>query len=199
VGVDKRDQFIKISAMILDEKPTPKVIKAIETDLARFGQHEKTIIDHLSKSRRSKVEDFDGEKWWGRLVPLAEVYFLQKATTPAFKRKARLLALANLLGRACKLAENVRQDAIGFEMISPLFDGILPRDPPVQIVPNKNGAIGVVYLDNLDFKELVPALSAYEAAVLRTAHYLPTPRSGTPPFLPPSFIRALAAAYQVAR
>jgi len=196
VAVNKSDKSSKISDAILDEEPAPKTIRTIETNLARFCKHKKTIIDHLSQSRRSKVEDFDTEKWWGRLVALAQLYFLQKATTSAAKRKARLLKLASLLGRARSLAEDVRQDTVGFEMISQLFEGILPRDPLVQLVPNEDGSIRAIYLGGPDFKALMSALSAYEAAVLRVAHYLPTPRTGRSPFLPPSFIRALAAVYQ---
>jgi hypothetical protein len=195
MGVDKRDQSIKISTAILDQKPAPKIIKAIEINLARFDQHKRTVIDHLSKSRLFKAEDFDGEKWWGRLTPLAEAYFLQREMPSAPKRKASLLKLAEALGRARSLAENVRQDNAGSELISHLFDGTLPRDPPGQLILNKDGSIEMVYLDSLDFEKLVPALSDYQAAVLRAANYLPSPRSGKPPFFPPTFIRALAEVY----
>jgi hypothetical protein len=195
VAANRREKSSKISSAILDQDPAPQIIRAIETGLARFGQHKTIIIDQLSNSQHSKVENFDNEKWWGRLVRVAEIYFLEKARRPAAKRKTELLALAKLLDRACKLAENVRQDAIGLEMISLLFDGLLPRDPPVQITLDKNGSIRVAHLPNLDFKKLMEALSRYHAAVLRAAHYLPSPRSGTPPFLPSSFIRQLAAIY----
>jgi hypothetical protein len=196
VAANKRDKSSKISSAILDQDPAPKIIRTIETSLARFGQHKKIIIDQLSNSRHSKVDGFDNEKWWGRLVALAELYFLQKARPSDAERKARLLKLATLLGRACSSAEIVRQDSIGSEMISPLFEGILPRDPPFQLVPNKDGLIEAIYLGDPDFKGLVSALSAYEKAVLRAANYLPTSRSGKSPFLPPSFIRALAAVYE---
>jgi hypothetical protein len=195
MDVDKRDQSIKISTAILDEKPAPKIIKAIEINLARFGQYKETVIDHLSKSRPSKAEDFDGEKWWGHLTPLAQAYFLQREMPSAPERRASLLKLAEALDRARSLAENVRQDNAGSELISHLFDGTLPRDPPGQLIQNEDGSIGVVYLERLDFEKLVPALSAYQAAVLRVANYLPSPRSGKPPFLPSTFIRALAEVY----
>jgi hypothetical protein len=196
VADNKRVKSSKISRAILDQDPAPKIIRAIETSLARFGQHKQTIIDQLRNSRHSKVDDFDSENWWARLVALAELYFLQKARPSDAERKARLLKLARLLGRACSSAEIVRQDAVGSEMISLLFEEILPRDPPFQLVPNKDGSISAIYLGDPDFKALVSALSAYEAAVLRAAHYLPTSRSGRSPFLPPSFIRALAALYR---
>ena len=196
MAVNRRDKSSKASNAILDQQPTSKTIKAIETNLARFDQHKKTIVNHLRKSQRANAKDFNREKWWGRLVALAEVYFLEKARPPPAKRKARLLKLARLLGQAKSLAEIVRQDAVGSEMISPLFEGILPREPALQLVPNKDGSIGAIYLGDPDFKALVSALSADEAAVLRAAHDLPTWRSGRSPFLPPSFIRTLAMVYQ---
>jgi hypothetical protein len=195
VAVDERDQSNKISIAILDQKPAPKTIKAIEINLARFGQHKRTVIDHLSRSRLSKAKDFDGEKWWDRLTPLAEAYFLQREMPPAFTRKASLLKLAEILGEARNLAEEVRQDNAGAELISHLFDGTLPHDPPGQLIPSKDGSIEMVYFDRLDFEEMVPALSAYEAAVQRSANYLPSTPPGQAPFLPPTFIRALAEVY----
>ena len=195
MAFDKRDQSIKISTAVLDEEPSSKTIKAIVTNLARFSQHKTAVIDHLSNSRLSKAEDFDGEKWWGHLTPLAQAYFLHREMPSAPNRKAGLLKFAEALGRARGLAENVRLDNAGSELISHLFDGTLPRDPPGQLVPNKDGSIGIIYHDSLDLKKLVQALSTYEAAVLREASYLPSSRSGKPPFLPPTFIRALAAVY----
>jgi hypothetical protein len=186
----------KLWEIILEEEPTPAVQKAVEARLAEFEKHRKALLDHLSKNRRFQFRPFDEEKWWLRLTRLAQAYFLRQAMPSAAKREADLRKLAEALGRVCRLAERLRQDNVGSEWISQLFDGILPREPRGEIARDEDGSLRVVYFREPDFKEIVANLKDYQAAVLRVANDVPTRPPGPSPSLPESYIRALRDAYQ---
>jgi hypothetical protein len=185
--------------IILEEQPTPAVKKVVEARLAEFEKHKKTLFDHLSKDR-----PFDEKKWWLRLTLLAQAYFLRQAMPPAAKREADLRKLAEALGRVCRLAERVRQDNVGSEWISQLFDGILPHEPRGQIVRDERGRIvcdedgmpRLVMFPKTDFKQIVASLKDHQAAVLRVADDVPSRLPGPSPSLPESYIRALAEVYR---
>ncbi len=196
MNVGKTNLGVKIWDGILREEPAPAGKKAVEARLAEFEKHKKTLLSHLSKNRRLQFMAFDEEKWWLRLTRLAQVYFLRQATPPAAKREADLRKLAEVLDHACRLAERIRQDNVGSEWISQLFDGILPREPRGEIVPDEDGSLRVVYFREPDFKEIVANLKDYQAAVLRVANDVPTRLPGPSPSLPESYIRALRDAYQ---
>jgi hypothetical protein len=196
VTVGKTNLGVDIWDGILRDEPAPAVKKAVEARLAEFERHKQSLLDHLSKSRRFQFRPFDEEKCWFRLTRLAQVYFLRQATPPAAKREADLRKLAEVLDRACRLAEKVRQDNAGSEWVSQYFDGILPREPRGEIVPDKDGSLRVVYFLEADFKQIVARLKEDQAAVLRVAHDVPTPLPGPSPSLPESYIRALRDAYE---
>jgi hypothetical protein len=100
----------------LSEEPTPAVKKAVKAGLAEFEKHKKTLLGHLSR-----FGSLDEEEWWLRL---AQIYFLWQATPHAAKREADLRKLAEALDRASSLAEKVRQDNVGSELVSHWIEGI---------------------------------------------------------------------------
>jgi hypothetical protein len=195
VRIEKPDDTVKISDAILNERPAPSVVRAIETNLAEFNKRKDKLIDHL-KGRWSVSEQVDEEKLWRRLTYLAQLYFLRKTSPPTVERKARLRKLAETLRRASNLAERVRQDNVGVDLVSALFDGALPRDPPGQIVQDDDGTLRVVHFPNIDFAKMVNTLATYQAAALRTADDVPAVPPGKTPILPRSFIIALAEVYR---
>jgi hypothetical protein len=204
VTVGKSNLGADIWDGILRDQPAPAVKKAVEARLAEFEKHKKSLLDHLSKSRRFQFRPFDEEKCWFRLTRLAQVYFLRQATPPAAKREADLRKLAEVLDRACRLAEKVRQDNAGGEWVSQYFDGILPREPRGEIVRDERGQIvwdenglpRLVMFVETDFKRITATLKDFQAAVLRIADDVPSRRPGRSPSLPESYIRALAEVYQ---
>jgi len=180
----------------LSEEPAPAVKKAVEARLATFEKHKKTLLDHLSENRRPKSRPFDEEKWWLSLTRLAQIYFLWQAMPPAAKREAELRKLAKGLERVSRIAEKVRQDNVGSELVSHLIDGILPREPRGQIIPNEDGSFRVVIFPELDFKQVVARLKDYQDGVLRAALDVPSRLPGPSPSLQESYIRALRDAYE---
>src|SRR4051794_18992179 len=189
VRTEKPSDTVKILDAILSERPAPKVLRAVKTNLAEFGKHKDKLFDHL-KGRSPISGDVNDDRLWCSLTSLAQLYFLQRALPPPLERKARASKLALALGRASDLAESVRQDNVGLDLVSPLFDGSLPRDPPVEVVRDEHGSPvcdehGVptlVYLPTFEIKKLAPILAAYQAAVLRVANEMSTVPSGKPPF-----------------
>ena len=171
--------------------PAPAVKKAVEARLVEFEKHKRTLLEHLSKSG-----SFDEEKWWFSLTRLAQIYFLWQAMPPAAKREAELRKLAKGLERVSRIAEKVRQDNVGSELVSHLIDGILPREPRGQIIPNEDGSFRVVIFPELDFKQVVARLKDYQAGVLRAALDVPSRLPGPSPSLQESYIRALRDAYE---
>ena len=178
--------------------------RAVGAGLAEFGKNKHILLDRLRGAScmvclpgapRPIKKPFNEEKAWRHLTMLAVVYFLRQATTHPVKREARLRKLAEALGRVRILAESVRQDAVGSDLISQLFDGVLPREPRGQLVIDDNGALHPEFFPEIDFKELVSRLDAYKAAVLRAALDVPTRQPGPSPVLPRSYIRALADLY----
>jgi hypothetical protein len=192
---DKPGDTVKISDAILSERPAPSVVRAIKTNLAEFNKRKDKLIDHL-KGRSPGSEQVDEEKLWHNLTSLAQLHFLRKTSPTTVERKARLRKLAELLHRASNLAERARQDNIGVDLVSALFDGALPRDPPGQIVRDDNGTLRVVHFSNIGFAEMVATLATYQAVALRTADDVPAVPPGKTPILPRSFIIALAEVYR---
>jgi hypothetical protein len=178
---DKPGETVKISDAILSERPAPSVVRAIKTNLAEFNKRKDKLIDHL-KGCSPGSEQLDEEKLWRNLTSLAQY-------------KARLRKLAEILHRASNLAERVRQDNIGVDLVSALFDGALPRDPPGQIV-HDDGTLRVVHFSNIGFAKMVATLATYQAVALRTADDVPAVPPGKTPILPRSFIIALAEVYR---
>ena len=162
MSVDQASEDVKHLGGLLDDEPAPTVNRAIERDLARFEEHKSLLLEHLSK-----FEPSDDQTCWSRLVQLAQVHFLREATTPTVERKRRLQKLEKTLDRARSLAEQVRQDHVGSELISRLFDGTLPREPRGTIVLNDDGSLRVDRFPEIDFKEMVASLSAHQGAVRR--------------------------------
>jgi hypothetical protein len=195
VRTDKPGDTVKISDAILSEKPAPGVVRAIKTNLAEFNKRKEKLLDHL-KGPPPVSEQADNEKLWRSLTSLAQLYFLRKTSPTAVQRKARLRKLAETLHRASNFAEKVRQDNIGVDLVSTLFDGTLPRDPPGQIVRDNHGTLRAVYFPHIDFAEMVNAQATYQAAALRIADAVPAVPPGKAPILPRSFIIALAEVYQ---
>jgi hypothetical protein len=196
VRIDKPGDTVKISDTILSERPAPSVVRAIKTNLAEFNKRKDKLIDHL-KGRSPVSEQIDDEeKLWRSLTSLAQLYFLRKTSPTAVERKARLRKLAEALQRASNLAERVRQDNVGVDLVSALFDGALQRDPPGQIVRADDGTLRVVYFPNIGFAEMVTTLATFQAAALRTADDVPAVPPGKIPILPRSFIIALAEVYR---
>ena len=191
---------------ILDEKPAAAVIKKIEAGLAAFDRHKNILLDHLSKKRTLRAKPFDAGECWRRLRLYAAIYFLHKATPPAADREAKLRKLAKALDRIRSLADKVRLDNVGSELISQFFDGVLPREPSCRIIFDEHGMFWIEYKDGIvfhteyfpeiDFKQIVARLDDYKAAVFRAANDVPTRKSGDLPFLPGSYIRILASTYQ---
>ena len=180
--------------MVLDflgEEPAPAIKKAVEARLAKFEKHKKALLNHLSENRRPKFRRFDEEKCWLRLTRLAQIYFLWQAMPPAAKREADLRKLAEALGRASRLAEKVRQDNIGSELVTHLIEGILPREPRGRVVIGEDRSIGVEFYPETDFKQMVGRLKEYQAAVLRAVLDVPTRLTGPSPSLSKGFIHAL--------
>jgi hypothetical protein len=175
----------------LSEESPPVVKKAVKAGLAVFEKHKKTLLGHLSRSG-----SFDEEKCWLRLSRLAQIYFLWQAMPHAAKREADLRKLAEALARASNLAEKVRQDNVGSELVSHWIEGILPREPRGRIVVGEDGSIGAVFYPETDFKQMVGDLKDYQAAVLRAVRDVPTRLSGSSPSLPASYIRALRDEYE---
>ena len=191
MNVAKPNLGVELWDRMLREEPAPAVKKVVKAGLAEFEKHKKTLLDHLSKSG-----SFDEEEWWLRLTRLALIYFLWQAMPRAAKREADLRKLAEALDRVCRLAEKVRQDSVGSELVSHWIDGILPREPRGQIIPNEDGSFRVVYFPETDFKQMVARLEDYKAAVLRATLDVPTRLSGPSPTLPESYIRALRDEYE---
>jgi len=138
----------------------------------------------------------DEEKCWLRLTRLAQVYFLWEAMPHAAKREADLRKLAETLGRASRLAEKVRQDNVGSELVSHLIEGILPREPRGRMVLGEDGPLRADFYPETDFKQMVGRLKDYQAAVLRTVLDVPTRLTGPSPSLSKSFIRRLRDEYE---
>jgi hypothetical protein len=90
----------------------------------------------------------------------------------------------------------VRQDNVGVDLVSALFDGILPRDPPGRIVRGDDGTLRAVHFPHIDFGEMVATLANYQATALRIADDVPSVRPGKAPILSRSFIIALAEVYR---
>jgi hypothetical protein len=180
----------------LGEEPAPAIKKAVEARLAKFEKHKKTLLNHLSENRRPKFRPFDEEKCWLRLSRLAQIYFLWQAMPPAAKREAELRKLAEALGRVSTIAEKVRQDNVGNELVLHWIDGILPREPRGQIIPNEDGSFRVDTFPELDFKQMVTRLKDYQAGVLRAGLDVPSRLPGPSPSLPESYIRALRDEYE---
>jgi hypothetical protein len=175
----------------LSEEPTPAVKKAVKAGLAEFEKHKKTLLGHLSRSR-----SFDEEKCWLRLTRLAQTYFLWQAMPHAAKREADLRKLAETLDRASRLAEKVRQDNVGSELVSHLIEGILPREPRGRMVLEEDGSLRADFYPETDFKQMIGRLKDYHAAVLRAVLDVPTRLSGPTPSLSESYIRALRDEYE---
>lgn len=171
--------------------PAPAVKKAVEARLVEFEKHKRTLLKHLSKSG-----SFDEEKWWFSLTRLAQIYFLWQAMPRAAKREADFHKLAEALDWVCRLAEKVRQDNVGSVPVSHLIEGILPREPRGQIIPNEDGSFRVIFFPELDFKQMVAHLKDYQAAVRHAALDVPTRLPGPSPTLPESYIRALRDEYE---
>jgi hypothetical protein len=195
VRIDKPGDTVKISDAILSERPASSVVSAIKTNLAEFNKRKDKLIDHL-KGRSPVSGQVDEEKLWRSLTSLAQLYFLRKTSPPTVERKANLRKLAETLHRASNLAERVRQDNVGVDLVSPLFDGALPRDPPGQIVRDDDGTLRVVHFPNIGFAKMVTTLASYQAAALRAADDVPAVPPGKTPILPRSFIIALADVYR---
>jgi hypothetical protein len=195
VRIDKPGDTVKISDAILSERPAPSVVRATKTNLAEFNKRKDKLIDHL-KGRSPVSEQLDEEKLWRSLTSLAQLYFLWKTSPPTVERKANLRKLAETLHRASNLAERVRQGNVGVDLVSALFDGALPRDPPGQIVRDDDGTLRVVHFPNIGFAEMVTNLATYQAAALRAADEVPAVSPGKTPILPRSFIIALAEVYR---
>jgi hypothetical protein len=185
-----------INSIFLGKEPAPAIKKAVEARLATFEKHKKTLLNHLSENRRLKFRPFDEEKCWLGLTRLAQIYFLWQAMPPAAKREAELRKLAEVLGRVSRSAEKVRQDNVGSELVSLWIEGILPREPRGQIIPNEDGSLRVVFFPELDFKQMVARLKDYQAAVLRAILDVPSRLPGPSPSLPESYIRALRDEYE---
>jgi hypothetical protein len=115
---------------------------------------------------------------------------------PAAKREAELRKLAEALGRVSRIAEKARQDNVGSELVSHWIDGILPREPRGQIIPNEDGSFRVDIFPELDFKQMVARLKDYQAGVLRAALDVPSRLPGPSASLPESYIRALRDDYE---
>jgi hypothetical protein len=175
----------------LSDEPTPAVKKAVKAGLAEFEKHKTTLLGHLSRSG-----SFDEEKCWFRLTRLAEVYFFWQAMPHAAKREVDLRKLAKALDRASRLAEKVRQDNVGSELVSLWIDGILPREPRGRIVVGEDGSLRADFYPETDFKQVVTGLKDYQAAVLRAVLDVPTRLPGPSPSLPESYIRALRDEYE---
>jgi hypothetical protein len=180
----------------LSEEPAPAIKKAVEARLVKFEKHKKTLLNHLSKNRRPKLRPFDEEKRWLHLTRLAQIYFLWQAMPPAAKREADLRKLAEALGRVSRIAEKVRQDNVGSELVSHWIDGILPREPRGQIIPKEDGSFRADIFPELDFKQMIARLKDYQAGVLRAALDVPSRLTGPSPSLPESYIRALRDEYE---
>jgi hypothetical protein len=180
----------------LSEEPASAAKKAVEAGLAKFEKHKKTLLDYLSENRRPKSRPFDDEKCWLRLTRLAQIYFLWQAMPPAAKREAALRKLAKALERISRIAEKVRQDNAGSDLVSHLIEGILPREPRGQVVRDEDGSLRAVFFPELDLKQIVASLKDYQAGVLRAALDIPSRLPGPSPSLPESYIRALRDAYE---
>jgi hypothetical protein len=175
----------------LSEEATPAVKKAVKAGLAEFEKHKETLLGHLRGSG-----SFDEEKWWLRLTSLAQIYFLWQAMPHAAKREADMRKLAEALDRASRLAEKVRQDNVGSELVSHRIDGILPREPRGRIVFGEDRSLRVDFFLETDFKQMVAGLKDYQAAVLRAVLDVPTRLPGPSPSLPENYIRALRDEYE---
>ena len=163
--------------------------------MAEFNKRKDKLIDHL-KGRSPVSERVDEEKLWRSLTSLAQLYFLRNTSPSTVERKARLRKLAETLRRASYWAERVRQDNVGVDLVSPLFDGALPRDPSGQIVRDDDGTLRVVHFPEIGFAEMVANLDTYQAAALRIADAVPAVPPGKTPILPRSFIIVLAEVYR---
>jgi hypothetical protein len=198
VSVAKPSLGVELWGGILSEEPAPAVKKAVEAQLAAFDQDKDTLLDHLRKCKRgSESQHFDADKWWRRLVRLAQVYFLQQIMTPPSERVARLRNLAEVLGRARVLAKKAAQDDLGCDdLLSALFKGTRPRDSGGRIVRDEGGSLRVVYFAEVGLKQMVASLDLYRAAVLRAADDVPAMGPGKPAILPRNYIHALANVYR---
>jgi hypothetical protein len=125
----------------LSEAPTPAVKKAVKAGLAEFEKHKKTLLGQLSRSR-----SFDQEKCWLRLNRLAQIYFLWQAMPHAAKREADLRKLAETLGRASRLAEKVRQDNVGSELVSHLIEGFCRVSPAAEWFSGKTDRFAQIFI-----------------------------------------------------
>ena len=80
----------------------------------------------------------------------------------AAKREADLRKLAETLDRASRLAEKVRQDNVGSELVSHLIEGILPREPRGRMVLGEDGSLRADFYPETDFKQMIGRLKDYQ-------------------------------------
>ena len=189
------------------DEPVPSVRMeavraAIDAGLLKFEHQKESLLALLRHARNPDPDEED--KWWLRLTNLAGTYFWeqrvkQHETMPSGDRAKRLLILAKALGKARSLTDAAMGDDVGDDLFSEWQKGI--GEPPVSVVRNDDGSLGLFQNAEEWFKKEVAGLAALEVAAQKAAHTARRERvgGGRPrgtSALPSGYILALADFYR---
>ena len=105
------------------EAKTQSIKAAIDAGVAAFETHEENLIAVLRNAyeRGPKSGPFEADRAWRHLTSLAFIYFgrkrLKQEVVLAADRSKRLREIAKVLGDACRLFDEAKQD----ELIDDLY------------------------------------------------------------------------------
>ena len=167
---------------------------AIDAGVAAFGTQKDNLLAVLLNAyeRGPKSNPFHADRAWDRLERMAWLYFWRKRLEhegrPARDRSKRLRKIANVLGKACRLFDEAKQDAL----IDHVYSAWCDQNVRDDTVPE--GPLVLVRLED-EFDKVLAALSTLEAATLRALEDKPNTKPGPAAALQSDFIEALATMY----
>jgi hypothetical protein len=104
---------------------TQSIEAAIDAGVAAFKTHQENILAVLRNAyeRGRKSESFDADRAWRYLTTVAFIYFwrkkLKQEAVLAADRSKRLGKIAKVLGEACRLFDEAKQDELCYPDVDP--------------------------------------------------------------------------------
>jgi hypothetical protein len=175
---------------------TQSIKAAIDAGVVAFETHEENILAVLRNAYEcgAKSEPFDANRTWRHLTSLAFVHFwrkkLKQEAVLAADRSKRLRRIAKVLGEACRLFDEAKQD----ELINDLYSAWCDQNVKPDTVPD--GPLEIVRFSD-EFDKVVATLSTLKAAACKAREEVIL-RDGRPTgsILAPDIIAALADQFE---
>jgi hypothetical protein len=184
-----------------EEEVASSTAQAINAGVTAFEAHKERLLSILRNAweRSPKCEAFDVDRAWRSLTSIATEYYhrktLKRKAVPTAERSKRLGKIAKVLGEACSLFDEAKQDDLRNDLY------LAWRDQSIGGRQNANEADpdGILLFVGVrrEFARIIPTLYKLHAAACKARDDV-VPLQGRPQgsILDPDIIDLLARNYQ---